>query len=230
MHISSLELKNFKRFTDLRIDLSQLDPPPKLVLLIGANGSGKSSVFDGFNILTSLVDPSRDPNPPRSSYYSKNNQDYTVKMRAKDDKEWVFEKGEGGIIHPPKDVPRDALYGRSSLRQVPRLSRNSLHTSESSDLARDRDRPAAYANRDERFENDLEEITRNILQEFYQSDRKRSEIIGTYIDPINRAFERIFGDDETTVLKLLHIIPPLDGKVADVRFKKGRTLSFITTS
>ncbi|MFP4091906.1 MAG: AAA family ATPase, partial [Cyclobacteriaceae bacterium] len=48
MNISYLHLENFKRFTDLTIDLSKLDQPPKLVLLIGANGSGKSSVFDAF--------------------------------------------------------------------------------------------------------------------------------------------------------------------------------------
>jgi len=48
MNIEALHLENFKRFSDLRIDLSSLDAPPKLVLLIGANGSGKSSIFDAF--------------------------------------------------------------------------------------------------------------------------------------------------------------------------------------
>jgi predicted ATPase len=38
MHIASLKLKNFKRFTDLTIDLSKLLQPPESVLLIGANG------------------------------------------------------------------------------------------------------------------------------------------------------------------------------------------------
>ena len=52
MFIRKLELKNFKRFTDLTIDLSGENTPPKLVLMIGANGSGKSSVFDVFEWLT----------------------------------------------------------------------------------------------------------------------------------------------------------------------------------
>lgn len=55
MHITKLELKNFKRFTDLTLDLSALPQPPKLVLLIGANGSGKSSVFDAFEALSVAV-------------------------------------------------------------------------------------------------------------------------------------------------------------------------------
>ena len=48
MRITKVELKNFKRFTDLTIDGIPTDA--KLVLLIGSNGSGKSSVFDAFEI------------------------------------------------------------------------------------------------------------------------------------------------------------------------------------
>ena len=46
MRITKVELKNFKRFTDLTID--GIPPDAKLVLLIGSNGAGKSSVFDAF--------------------------------------------------------------------------------------------------------------------------------------------------------------------------------------
>ena len=58
MFINKLQLKNFKRFTDLTVDLAPQPPKgvanqedenlPKLVLLIGANGSGKSCIFDAF--------------------------------------------------------------------------------------------------------------------------------------------------------------------------------------
>jgi AAA15 family ATPase/GTPase len=55
MFINKLQLKNFKRFTDLTIDLAsqQNETSPKLVLLIGANGSGKSCIFDAFEYLNS---------------------------------------------------------------------------------------------------------------------------------------------------------------------------------
>lgn len=228
MHISYLELKNFKRFTDLTIDLSKLDTPPKLVLLIGANGSGKSSVFDGFSTLLSyykadsvLMD---EGHPDPTSYYHKDKSKPYATIAAQFDTGEVLAIGSDRYttnIDRQRQTLRNVFYGRSSLRQVPRLSRTSLGASRSFDLANDSDRPLTYVDRDERFENDLEEITRNILQEFYQSDRERSEIIKTYIDPINQAFERIFDEDKTVVPRLVSIVPPLDGNVAEVHFEKG---------
>lgn len=49
MKIKRVELKKFKRFDNLTIDLG--DTPRKIVALVGPNGSGKSSVFDGFLFL-----------------------------------------------------------------------------------------------------------------------------------------------------------------------------------
>lgn len=56
MKIKSVQLKNFKRFTDLRIE--NIPEETKLVLLIGTNGSGKSSVFDGFRYSTFVANSS----------------------------------------------------------------------------------------------------------------------------------------------------------------------------
>lgn len=47
MYIESVVLKRFKRFQELRIELP---PGVKLVMLAGPNGTGKSSVFDGFTL------------------------------------------------------------------------------------------------------------------------------------------------------------------------------------
>ena len=51
MRISQIHLQNFKRFTDLKISLGEQSP--KLILLIGANGSGKSGIFDAFEYASS---------------------------------------------------------------------------------------------------------------------------------------------------------------------------------
>ena len=46
MRITSIHLKNYKRFTDLTI--SEIPLSARLVVMVGPNGSGKSSVFDAF--------------------------------------------------------------------------------------------------------------------------------------------------------------------------------------
>jgi AAA15 family ATPase/GTPase len=46
MRVQDVHLKNFKRFSDLTI--SDLPAQTRLVVMAGPNGTGKSSVFDGF--------------------------------------------------------------------------------------------------------------------------------------------------------------------------------------
>ena len=48
MKIDSIHLQNFKRFTDLKIE--DIPSTAKLVILLGPNGCGKSSVFDAMHV------------------------------------------------------------------------------------------------------------------------------------------------------------------------------------
>ena len=59
MKIKSIKLANFKRFTDLSIE--GLPEKAKLVVMIGPNGCGKSSVFDALNCYTYIVKNSAYP-------------------------------------------------------------------------------------------------------------------------------------------------------------------------
>lgn len=221
MYLQKVHLQNFKRFTDLTIDLGQPAEPYRLVLLIGANGSGKSSVFDAFEICSYVK-----PSPPGTSdkYYEKNNQPFQVGIDTTNGK-YVERYGHAEDTHATtgKDnfLSLESFYGRSSLRQVPRLTRTTLGQNKAVDFQADTDRPRAYVDRDERFENDLETITRDILRYIYKSDQEKQVIFDSYIQPINEAFERIFAGQENIVPKLLSIIPPLDGDVAEVQFQKG---------
>ena len=164
MHLLHLELKNFKRFTDLSIDLSKLPKPPKLVLLIGANGSGKSSVFDAFDSLlkyyraaNGLFQDGSASRDPTAYYYKVEDEDITLTARLDNDVVLAIGDNEHNTnIKHAEPASKTMFYGRSSLRQVPRLSRTSLGASSSYDLVNDSDRPLTYIDRDERFENDLE--------------------------------------------------------------------------
>lgn len=47
MKIRKIQIKKFKRFTDLTVE--ELHETAKLILLVGPNGSGKTSLFEAFN-------------------------------------------------------------------------------------------------------------------------------------------------------------------------------------
>ncbi len=215
MRIKSLQLKNFKRFTDLT--LQDIPKNAKLVLLIGSNGSGKSSVFDAFEVLNRHRQSNFSDN---DIYYSKKNQNFQI----------VADFGDGFIadtnvkIHRNATeikIPLQSYYGRTSFRQIPQLTRKQLGTD--FNIRSDSDKPYYFINRDERFENDLEHIFGKLLKEFFQTDTDKSEIKDKVINPINNAFERIFGDQNGTKLKLISLIPPLEGNVAQIIFQKGNS-------
>lgn len=67
MRLRTIQLTEFKRFDDLTIDLG--DNPQKLVVLVGPNGCGKSSVFDAFE---QALKNHRSYGDERPDYYSKN--------------------------------------------------------------------------------------------------------------------------------------------------------------
>ncbi len=215
MFIEKLHLTNFKRFTDLTIDLSASPIPYKLVLLIGANGSGKTSVFDAFEAISSYG-KDKGIDYALNDYYKKNKEnDFEIELNFSDGKTIIRNINEMGLI-----TSNSSFYGRSSLRQVPILTRTGLGQN-SVDFLKDSDRPKKYIERDERFENDLEQVTKNILQDFFKSEKEKKDITNSYINPINDALQRIFGESDATTFKLISIIPPLDGKVAEIMFRKG---------
>ncbi len=211
MHISSLHLENFKRFFDLKIDLTKLSSPPKLVLLIGGNGSGKSSVFDALETLATRHKSKGGLLPQVEGYYEKGEKTFKVGIQFED---------SGSV---KKDV--SSFYGRSSLKQVPRLTRTSFGQTKF-DFNNDSDRPRLYIERDERFENDVEHIVKLMIDDLFKGDgRSRSEIINSYISPINQAFGRVFSENsDKTKLEFYSFTPPVDGTTAEILFKKGASI------
>lgn len=215
MKIKSLQLKNFKRFTDLTL----LDIPEeaKLVLLIGSNGSGKSSVFDGLEILNKYK---TNQVHQADKYYNKGNSNYQI--IADFGKGWLWDTARKTYRgNEEVKIVLTPLYGRTSFRQIPRLSRTQL--GQKFDIKSDNDRPHSFIDRDERFENDLEFLFGKLLREFFRKDQDKSEIKNNVIKPINDSFDRIFLKDNGTKIELIELIPPLEGKVAEITFKKGNS-------
>ena len=107
MLIQKLELKNFKRFTDLTIDLSGEKETPKLVLLIGANGSGKSCVFDAFQKCKLRLITTDNP----TSYFVKN---------------WSEGEGQYQIIINQNNNYEFNFYGLTAFRYIPSITKSQI--------------------------------------------------------------------------------------------------------
>ncbi len=217
MFINKLQLKNFKRFTNLTIDLSSAQPPPKLVLLIGANGSGKTCVFDAFEWLQlDKTSGSYDP-----TYYRKSDQ-----QEIAGEIEFVGGSGLRRVDNTAElygSLPFNYFYGRSAFRQLPQLTRTAVG-GRANLLKTDDDRPLLYIQLDQRFENDVDILAERIVQEIFIDGRfDAEEIRNRYIQPINEALSRIFKIDPATSLVLQALYPPLQNKPVRISFRKGQS-------
>ena len=218
MNINKLHLTNFKRFTELEIDLSTCSSPPKLVLLIGANGSGKSSVFDAFEFLSG---PSKGVGRDDYLSYFKKNRDEEVSASCSFGGGASLRRTNGSVAPTPPNLNlKDAFYGRSSLRTIPELlHRNGRVT----DLPTDDDRPQRSIEWDTRFEADISHVTARILREVWGERFDSEQMKARFLDPINGAMARVFGNGDATTLRLVTMIPALEGKPPDIRFRKGHS-------
>ncbi|MCS6794745.1 MAG: AAA family ATPase [Raineya sp.] len=215
MKITHLHLVNFKRFTNLRIE--NIPETSKLVLLIGANGSGKSSVFDAFAFVDAAIKRDIGPTEDFWNYFKKKiNEPVSVSIQFADQTTLIV--SDDRFLAP--NLPKTTFYGRTSFRQIPRLTRKVLGQS-NINIEQDADRPIFFIDRDIRFENDVEKITATILKDFFRLGQSNEQIWQKYINPINNALENIFGSANGTKLQLIEIIPPLEGKVAQINFRKG---------
>ncbi len=220
MRITRLHLKNFKRFTDLTIE--NIPEQAKLVLLIGSNGSGKSSIFDAFNSVAKL----RAPVSMEPSYYLKNRIPSEVNILFDDDSK--LSSKESINVNVRESIPEDVykkstkFIGRSSIRIVPRISNRGNVTA----IEKDTDGPQTFIDADSRFDNDLSMYMQqidNALREPVFSGRSADtlKIFQDFIQPLNTSLINIFGGDVTTTIQIAEFQNATTQNNGKLIFKKG---------
>ena len=246
MFINKLELKNFKRFTDLTIDLSspQNENPPKLVLLIGANGSGKSCIFDAFEYFekSQRNKPLSSMSKEYADYYNKISrikENNLSEIEIKHKLEINFSNGSSFGSVPlgfgavdldfeyanaskeelKKHIERIKnfckFYGRSAFRYTPRINKTMIGFNKS--FEEDLNKPQTYIDIDtKRFDDDIDEIFNNFLKEIKEKNNAQEN----FNNALNTAFINIFGDTNTS-LKYEDFDLPVDGQSVQFWFKKG---------
>ncbi len=221
MRIKKIELTNFKRFTNLII--SDIPEYSKLVLVIGSNGSGKSSLFDAFDWLSKVKSFNGIPYSGNAStdYYSKNsNTEPTVNVEFTEGK--MISK-QGSSISNGIEIVKQFI-GRSSIRIVPRIS----NKANVSDVSTDNDSPASYIENDTRFTNDvflyIQQIN-NLLRAPVFSGKQADtlKIFRDFIEPLNNSLLNIFGGDDTTTIQIAEFEDASSNTTAKLIFKKGES-------
>lgn len=160
MRIKKIRLIQFKRFTDITIDLGE--KPKKIVALVGPNGSGKSSVFDAFEEKQKTYKGAS--YNPSNSFFSKlfhlgqaDNQKYDrnndVKIIKEDGSE-VFDK--------------KSFYIRTSYRFTPRL--NVTEIRQQQNTLDDTSRPGSSTELDGRMLENYERMIGTAWDEFWNEE------------------------------------------------------------
>ena len=100
MRVSKIQIKDFKRFHDLTIDLGK--DPKKIIALIGPNGCGKSSVLDAFvsKVITASSSRVSKGYIPQHFWRNKDNRWDSIKVLDKDENEIIHKNNEISIRSP----------------------------------------------------------------------------------------------------------------------------------
>lgn len=220
MRIKRIELKNFKRFSDLTI--ADIPETSKLVLIIGSNGSGKSSLFDAFDWLNKGVRKGLPYNGSEGTeYYKKNKEREPEAIIEFADGKRIDKNGLS--VNSGIDLVTKFL-GRSSIRIVSRIS----NTANPNNVVTDQDSPSTYIENDTRFINDvflyIQQINSAIREPIF-SGRQADvlQIFKDFIEPLNQSLINIFGGDETTTIQISEFEDATPRTSAKLIFKKGQS-------
>ena len=188
MKIKNISIKDFRRFTDLTIE--GIGPQVKLVVLLGRNGSGKSSLFDALSLAASQC---KHGNYEWDHlYYSKDNNNNLGDVLRKIHCEFH----DSAIEYPTREARRKDFYFRTAYR-YDAIAQSSGLQKLPSVLSDERD-PRRMINLDSRVKDNYQRMVSNSLGELFEpgSDNNipRVALRDKYIERIRQSMTRVFGD------------------------------------
>lgn len=181
MKIKYIHLEKFKRFTDLTIQ--EIPTTAKLVVLVGPNGCGKSSLFDSFKAWHLLKGYS---NGVDNDYCKKDTSD------QRQGYELVTIDFYDDIGQYSQEQIKEAFYFRTAYRNSPNISIRSLQTLPSPLIRADN---RMMIQNDATVDDNYQRLMSATIAEFYdrKNDKKtvsslRDELISKIREPLHRLF------------------------------------------
>jgi len=216
MRIKTIQLKDFKRFNDLTINLG--DTPKRIVALVGPNGSGKSSVFDGLETFsTDERDKGRMRYRRKPSYYKKSLFQWLGITSTPDpdtDNDDFESRQHVFITSDQSTYTSTSFYIRSAHRFTPRIEVKQIR--ELSKVEDDEKRPKQMIDVDSRLEENYERLIGSYFDETYDKEVTGKKWVEQNIQNLN---DSLLGILDISIISLGN---PTKGE-GSLYFKKGNS-------
>jgi len=210
MKIKTVQLKHFKRFDDLTIELG--NGPKKIIALVGPNGCGKSSVFDAFEEKQKDYKGARSNQPP--SFFSK-----LFFYLLPEKKSEQYNKGEAIKITAKDNAQfnKKSFYIRSPYRFTAKLKADNIRSLP--DIIEDQNRPSSSIDIDARLQENYERLLGRAWYEYQHGTKSGQEMRQELIGRINQILESIVD------IKITDLGDVVAGK-GQLFFEKGSSKDF----
>lgn len=210
MKITKIYLKNFKRFTELTIEGIPVDT--KLVMLVGPNGCGKSSIFDAFEYLIS----------GKKGHSRGEETDYHRKDLSQPVHIGIWNEKTEEQSTSSNNLEKVAFYIRSPYRYASEIKINQINSLPP--LDQDDDRPRRQIDVDNRLIRNYQRFIVDPVSQLYKGlldNLLGKQIREKYIKEINDLLKSILKD-----IEISDIGDPLDAQRNQIYFSKGTVKNF----
>lgn len=208
MRIKKVELKEFKRFDDLTIDLGE--QPKKIIAVVGPNGCGKSSIFDAFEEKSKDF---RHYGEEGATFFSKALYYSDESLRKSD-----YQKNVAIKITPENGLlSRKSFYIRTAYRFTSKLNVDKLEALP--EILQSRDEPISSIAIDTRLVANYKRLLGTAYSEFFEGSKTGEAVKNELIGKVNTILNKILDIEISSLGNIL-------SKKGQLYFKKGNVSDF----